>query len=247
MAAMSSAPSSAGATPWGLEGRIILVTGAGQGLGRATALALAGAGATVIATSRRRRKLEDLDDAIQAMGKTITLLPLDLAEPEKLIPIGPSIYERFGRLDGLVHCAALLGKLTPVAHLDAPTLRDAVTVNVLATQALIATLDPLFQAAPNARALFLTDRLAMRGKPFVGAYAASKQAMESLVLAYAAEVRQSRLDVRLVAPPPLATPLRKAAYPGESSDKQLAPEIAAERLLALLAAPSLPDGEVIDL
>ncbi len=122
-----------------------------------------------------------------------------------------------------------------------------VTVNVLATQALIATLDPLLQAAPDARALFLTDRLARRGKPFVGAYAAAKQAMEALVLAYAAESRQSRVEMRLVAPPPLATPLRKAAYPGESAAKQLAPEIAAERLLALLAAPTMPDDEVIDL
>ena len=239
--------SSFGGAPWSLDGRIVLVTGAGQGLGRATTLALAGAGATVIATSRRRRKLERLDDAVKAMGKTITLLPLDLAEPEQLIPIGPSIYERFGRLDGLVHCAGLLGKLTPVAHLDTPTLREVVTVNVLATQALIATLDPLLQAAPDARALFLTDRLAQRGKPFVGAYAASKQAMEALVLAYAAETRQSRAEVRLVAPPPLATPLRKAAYPGEAADKQLAPEIAAERLLALMAASAMPDSEVIDL
>lgn len=233
--------------PWRLDGRVVLVTGAGQGLGRATALALAGAGAVVIATSRRRRKLEDLDDAVQALGKTITLLPLDLAEPEQLIPIGPSIYERFGRLDALVHCAGLLGKLTPVAHLDMATLRDVVAVNVLATQALIATLDPLLQAAPDARALFLTDRLARRGKPFLGAYAAAKQAMEALVLAYAAETRQGRAEVRLVAPPPMSTPLRKAAYPGESEAKQLAPEIAAERLLALLAAPAMPDGEVIDL
>lgn len=232
---------------WPLEGRIVLVTGAGQGLGRATALGLVKAGATVIATSRGRRKLEDLDDSVQSLGRSVTLLPLDLADPEKLVPIGPSIYERFGRLDALVHCAAVLGKLTPVAHLDTPTLRDVLTVNVLATQALIATLDPLLQAAPAARALFLTDRLGARGKPFVGAYAASKQAMETLVLAYAAETRQSRLAVRLVAPPPLATPLRTTAYPGEAAAKQLDPGRAAEQLLALLTAPALPDAEIVDL
>jgi NAD(P)-dependent dehydrogenase (short-subunit alcohol dehydrogenase family) len=233
--------------PWRLEGRIVLVSGAGDGLGRATALTLAKAGAVVIATSRRRRKLEALDDEIRAAGKTVTLLPLDLAEPEKLLPIGPSIYERFGRLDAVIHCAATIGKLMPTAQLDGETLRHAMTVNALATQALIATLDPLLQAAPDARALFLTDRLAKRGKPFLAAYTAAKQAMEAIVLAYAAETRTSRLEVCLVAPPPLATVLRKTAYPGEAEADQLPPETAAERLLALLAAPTLPTTEIIDL
>jgi len=235
------------ADPWRLDGRIVLVTGAGDGLGRATAIALAQAGATVIATSRRRRRLETLDDAIRAEGKTATLLPLDLAEPEKILPIGPSIYQRFGRLDAVVHCAAVMGQLMPTAQLEPEILRQSITVNALATQALIATLDPLLQAAPDARAFFLTDRTAQRGKPYFAAYTASKLAMEAVVLAYAAETRQSNLEVRLVAPPPLATKLRKAAYPGEAADKQLATDLAAGRLLALLSAPVLPDDEVIDL
>ncbi len=225
----------------------MLVTGAGDGLGRATALALAKAGATVIATSKRRRRLEALDDAIRAAGKSATLLPLDLAEPEKLLPIGPSIHERFGRLDAVIHCAAVIGKLMPTAQLDIETLRHTITVNALATQALIATVDPLLQASPDGRALFLTDRLARRGKAFVAAYTTAKQAMEALVLAWATETRKSGLSVRLVAPPPLATRLRKTAYPGEPEAKQLAPEIAAERLVALLAAAELPEAEIIDL
>lgn len=232
---------------WQLAGRIVLVTGAGSGLGRATATALATAGATVIASSRKRRKLEALDDAIKALGHTATLLPLDLAEPEKLLPIGPSIYERFGRLDAVIHCAALLGDLMPTAQLDPARLREVTTVNVLASQALITTLDPLLQAATAGRALFLTDRLAARGKPFLAAYAASKQAMETIVLAYAAEIRNTRAEVRLVAPPPMATPLRKTAYPGEPEASQLPASEAAERLLTLLAAPVLPGRDIIDL
>lgn len=232
---------------WTLADRVVLVTGAGDGLGRATALALAAAGATVVATSRRRRKLEALDDAVRAAGGHVTLLPLDLAEPEKILPIGPSIHARFGRLDAVIHCAAVLGKLMPVAHIDPAMLRDTLTVDALAAQALIATVDPLLQAAPAGRALFLTDRLAARGRAFVSAYAAGKQAMEAIVLAYAAENRSSRIAVRLVAPPPMATVLRRTAYPGEPEARQLPPETAAGRLLALLAAGDLPDAEVIDL
>jgi NAD(P)-dependent dehydrogenase (short-subunit alcohol dehydrogenase family) len=232
---------------WSLTDKVVLVTGAGDGLGRATALALAAAGATVIATSRKRRKLEALDDAIQAQGRSVTLLPLDLAEPEQLLPIGPSIHARFGRLDAVIHCAAQLGKLMPVAHLDLDTMRQTMTVDALATQQLIMTLGPLLQATPGARALFVTDRLAVRGKPFLAAYAAAKQAMEAIVLAYAAESRSSGPEVRLVAPPPMATALRKMAYPGESEAKQLAPAEAARRLLELLTRAELPADEVIDL
>ncbi len=231
-----------------MDGRIALVTGAGSGLGRAVALVLAASGAQVIATGRRRAALEELDDAIQAAtGRSATLLPIDLADTEKLAPVGPSIYQRFGRLDVLVHCAAIIGPLTPTAQIDAASLRRAVAVNLLATQALIATLEPLLVAAPQGRALFLTDRLAGRGRPFLATYAATKQAMEALVLAFAAEVRKTRLEVRLVAPPPMRTALRAAAFPGEAREKQVPPEVVAERILGLLAGDRLPDGDVLDL
>ncbi|MEZ5863931.1 MAG: SDR family NAD(P)-dependent oxidoreductase [Geminicoccaceae bacterium] len=231
-----------------MDGRVVLVTGAGSGLGRAVALALAGAGAQVVATGRRRVRLEELDDEVQAVsGRPATLVPLDLADTDKLLPIGPSIYERFGRLDGLVHCAALLGKLMPTAQLDTASLRQAMEVNVLATQALIATLAPLLVAAPAGRALFLTDRLAARGRPYLATYAATKQAMEALVLAFAAEVRQTPLRVRLVAPPPMRSAMRAAAFPGESKAAQTPPETIAGRILDLLRAETLPEGDVLDL
>ena len=231
-----------------MEGRIALVTGAGSGLGRAVALALAGAGAQVVATGRRRASLEELDDDIRALtGGSATLLPMDLADSAKLAPVGPSIYQRFGRLDVLVHCAAIIGPLTPAAQIDVVHLQKAIDVNLVAVQALIATLEPLLVAAPRGRALFVTDRLAGRGRPFLGTYAATKQAMEALVLAYAAEIRKTRLEVRLVAPPPLRTALRAEAFPGEAKERQTPPEEVARRLLDLLARDRLPEGDVLDL
>src|ERR1700749_961193 len=103
--------------PGVLSGRVALVTGASRGLGSAVAVELARRGAHVVITARTQGGLEDTDDAIRSLGGNATLLPLDLAEGGQVDVIGPSVYQRFGRLDVLVHCAGVLGRLTPVSHI----------------------------------------------------------------------------------------------------------------------------------
>ena len=137
-----------------LDGRIVLVTGASRGLGAAVATACAREGAQLVLTARTRGALEEVDDDVRAAGgQGATLVTLDLHQGELLDKLGAPLFERFGRLDGLVHCAAELGPLTPVAHLDPTTFARLFQINALATQRLIRTLDPLLRASESGRAV----------------------------------------------------------------------------------------------
>ena len=126
---------------------IALVTGASRGIGAATAVELARLGAHVVITARTQGGLEETDDAIRAVGGSATLLPLDLAEGGQIDAIGPSLFQRFGRLDVLVHNAGALGRLTPVAHILPNDWADVVAVNLAASWRLIRTCDPLLRDA----------------------------------------------------------------------------------------------------
>ena len=231
-----------------LTDRLVLITGASRGLGAALAEACAAEGARLILLARTRGALEEVDDRIRSLGAEATLLPLDLADLDAVDRLGPSIYQRFGRLDGLVACAAELGTLTPTPQLDPKSFQRVLTVNLLANQRLIRTLDPLLRASDAGRAVFLTDRSASQGRAFWGAYGASKAAMETLVLAWAAETgRISRLRVNLADPGPMHTRLRAQAFPGEDPSSLPAASDRAISLLPLLLPTSERVGELVSL
>jgi NAD(P)-dependent dehydrogenase (short-subunit alcohol dehydrogenase family) len=199
-----------------LDGLIALVTGATRGIGRASALALAQAGAHVIAVGRTQGALEELDDEIlAATGVRATLVPLDLTEGDSIDGLGRAIYDRWGRLDILVHAAAVLGELTPVSHLDAKVWDRAISVNLTAVYRLIRSLEPLFKRAPAARAIFLTSGAASRPRAFWGVYAATKAGLESLVGCWADELEHTPIRSVLLNPGPMRTKMRAHAYPGE--------------------------------
>lgn len=199
-----------------LADHIALVTGASRGIGRAAALALAGAGAHVVAVARTAGALEVLDDEIRALhGKSATLVPMDIAEDGGLEQLGQAIHDRFGRLDTLVHAAAILGPLTPVAHLDPKQWDRVVAVNLTATYRLIRSLEPLLRASQTPRAIFLTSGRAIRPKAFWGAYGATKVALEHLVRTWADELEQTRIRAVLLDPSVMRTRMRAEAMPGE--------------------------------
>lgn len=198
-----------------LDGRIALVTGASRGLGAAVAVELARRGAHVVITARSQGGLAETDDAVRAVGGKATLLPLDLQEDGSLEAIGPSLYQRFGKLDILVGNAAALGTLTPVPHILPKDWAEVVGVNVTAPLRLIRSCAPLLLAAENGRAVFVTDALAGKPTAYWAAYGATKAAQQHLVLAWAEETRTTRLRINLFDPGPLATKLRAAAMPGE--------------------------------
>ena len=137
---------------------------------------------------------------IRKTGQGATLLPLDLKNAESLDPLGPTLQQRFGRLDILVHNAGALGKLTPAGHIVPKDFAECVAVNLTATYRLIRTCAPLLLLAPAGRAVFLTSTVARAPRAFWGAYGATKAGMENLVLSWAEEVDKTPLRINLFNP-----------------------------------------------
>jgi NAD(P)-dependent dehydrogenase (short-subunit alcohol dehydrogenase family) len=217
-----------------LSGRVALVTGASRGIGAAVAIELARRGAHVVLTARTQGGLEETDDAIRTAGGTATLLPLDLVrDQDQIDAIGPSIHERFGRLDILVHAAGALNRLTPVAHIEPADWNAVIGVNLSAAWRLIRTADPPLRASDAGRAVFLTDAQAAAPTPYWGMYGAAKAGMAHLVRTWATEVAATRLRVNLHDPGPVATKLRAIAFPGEARESLTTPSAAAPAIADL--------------
>lgn len=216
-------------------GQVALVTGASRGIGAATARALAEAGAHVILTARDVKALEAVEEAIHAAGGTATIAPVDLAEADGVARLATAISQRWDRLDILVINAAVLPQLSPVSDIDPRALNQALTVNVLATQALIAGFDRMLKASPDGRIVGLTSGVGPAPRAFWGAYAASKAAFEALLDCHAQEVaRISKVRVAIVNPGATRTEMRAQAYPGEDPATVKPPEVVAARLVELL-------------
>ena len=198
-----------------LEGKVALVTGASRGLGRAAAFALAKQGAHIIATARSQGGLEELDDEIKAAGSSATLVPMDITDYAGIDRLGAAIFERWKKLDVLIGNAGLLGKLTPVPHIEPKSWDDVMAVNVTANYRLIRSMDPLLRMAPHGRAIFVTSGLAYRCFPYWGTYAVSKAALEAMVKTYAAEMETTKVRANCFSPGPTRTKMRAAAMPGE--------------------------------
>lgn len=226
--------------------RIVLVTGASRGLGRALALALSAEGAHCVLTARTVGALEELDDAIVAAGGAKpTLVPLDLRKGDDLDQLGAALHGRFGRLDGLAACAGVLGRLSPVGHLPPKVWDEVFQVNVTANYRLLRSLDPLLRRSPAGRALFVTDGRARAATAYWSLYAASKAALEVLVRSYAEEVARFGVKANLACPPPMATALRRQAFPGENQAGLATPESVAAQLLPLLSPECERSGETV--
>lgn len=218
-----------------LDGQLALVTGASRGIGAATAKALAAAGAHVVLTARATKPLEEVEEAIFAAGGSATIAPMDMTDGDSIARLSAAVAERWGKLDVLVHSAAILSDLMAVRDIDQTALSKALTTNALAIQALIARFDPLLRKSEDPRFIHLTTSVATRPRAFWGAYAASKAAGEVLVDCYAQEVAKiSKVRVAIVDPGATRTAMRAKAYPGEDPATLKLPEVVANRLIALL-------------
>lgn len=211
---------------------VALVTGASRGLGYATAVELARKGAHVIALARTVGGLEDLDDAIKAAGGSATLVPLDITDEAGLQRMCLSIFERWGHLDLLVHCAAHAVLLSPVAHVTEKDFDRMWAVNTRATQRIIAMTEPLLKAADAGTAVFINDPKG--GQKFFAGYGTTKAASQAIVDSWAAETKTIGPRVISFTPNPMPTGIRARFFPGEDRANLTSTQSEAERLIEVI-------------
>lgn len=204
-----------------LSERIILITGAGDGIGRAAALACAAHGATVVLLGRTIRKLEETYDQIEQAGHPqAAIYPLNLegATPKDYDDLAATLETEFGRLDGLLHNAALLGALSPIAHQDIELWFKVMQVNLNAPFLLTRACLGLLMKSPDASVVFTSDSVGRQGRAYWGAYGVSKFGIEGLSQILAQEMEtNTTVRVNTVNPGPTRTRLRTNAYPGENA------------------------------
>lgn len=225
-----------------LSGRIILITGTSDGIGRALAIEAAKVGAQLILHGRNVKKLEAVYDEIEAIDNaprpTIVTLDLATADSVAYVSLAEGIEKEFGRLDGLVHNAGILGKRISIEQYDAAEWQQVMHINLTAPFAMTQALFPALKAAQEPSIIFTSSGVGRIGKAFWGAYAVSKFGTEALSQILAAENVHTGMRVNCINPGPVRTNMRLAAYPAENRDELLAPAQIAPAYLYLLGADS---------
>ena len=223
-----TAPADYRPSPTLLQGRTILVTGAGDGIGRSAALAYAAHGATVILLGRTESKLEAVYDEIEAAGgpkPALVVLDLATATEDNVIHLANGLAQEFPHLDGLLHNASILGERRPAESAGYAAWQEVMQVNVNAQFLLTRYLLPLLQASPAASIIFTSSGVGRTGRAYWGAYAVSKFATEGFMQVLADELENtSKVRVNSLNPGPTNTAMRRTAYPGERPTDNPAPE-----------------------
>lgn len=225
-----------------LRDRLLLITGAGDGIGRAVSLACAAHGATIVLLGRTTRKLEAVYDEIETAGyPQAAIYPMNLegATGKDFEELATTLEREFGRLDGLLHNAALLGALSPIAHFDIELWYKSLQVNLNGPFQLTQACLGLLTASKDASVLFSSDRVGRQGRAYWGAYGVAKAGIENLMQILAAELEaNTAVRVNSLDPGPVRTALRRLAYPGEDPRALPTPEEVVLPYLYLLGPAS---------
>jgi len=225
-----------------LNDRVILVSGAGNGIGAAVAKSCAHFGARVVLLDKTVRNLEQVYDSIESAGSPqAAIYPMNLegATEKDFIDLADTIEKEFGRLDGLLHNAAMLGALIPVAHFESELWFRILQVNLNAPFLLTRACLDLLMKSPDASILFSSDAAGRHGKAYWGAYGVSKAAVENLMQTLADEMESNtQVRVNSLDPGPVTTGLRNLAYPGENPQAVASPETVVRPHLYILGPDS---------
>jgi NAD(P)-dependent dehydrogenase (short-subunit alcohol dehydrogenase family) len=226
--------------PADFENRVILVTGATRGIGKAVATSLVGLGATVILHGRRARALDALYQELKPLGPepAVAVLDLERAQGEAYQQLTDEIERRYGRIDGLLHNAGILGDRSPIEDYDIGVWQRVLHVNLTAPFILTRCLFPLLRASDDASLVFTTSGVGNKGRAFWGAYSVSKFGTEGLVQILAAENENSVIRCNLVNPGGTRTDMRRHAFPAEDPATLPTPEDVVTPYLYLLGRAS---------
>ncbi|MEZ8142318.1 YciK family oxidoreductase [Enterovibrio norvegicus FF-33] len=233
-----------------LDGKVILVTGAGDGIGRQAALSYAQHGATVILLGRTVKKLESVYDEIETAGfPQPAIIPLDMlgATRQHYLDMVDTIEQQFGRIDGVLHNAGMLGVLSPFDQIEEKAFDEVMQVNVKATFLMTQALMPLLQKSDDARLVFTTSTVGHAGRAFWGAYAMSKFATEGMMQVLADELSNTSVKVNAINPGGTRTKMRASAFPAEEASKLKSPLDIMPLYLYLMAPEGIDvNGQCID-
>ena len=230
-----------------LAGRVALITGASRGIGRSVAKKFAKEGAQIILVATTTGGLEELDDEIRSTtGKKAVLVPLDINDAAGIERLANHVFERHKKLDILVGNAAVLGDLTPMAHLSPKVWDNVIKTNLTANWNLLRNFDPLLQLSDAGRAIFVTSSLGSIPRPYWSAYAVSKAGLEMMIKIYASEQIMDKVKANLINPGATRTRMRAKAIPGEDPKKVKSPDMVADAFVYLAQPICRLNGSLID-
>ncbi|MBB1300415.1 YciK family oxidoreductase [Pseudoalteromonas sp. SR44-8] len=233
-----------------LQDKVILVTGAGDGIGRVAAITYAKHGATVILLGKTTSKLEAVYDEIIAVGgPKPAIVPMDLkgASKQNFRDLGATIEQQFGKLDGLLNNAGIIGSLGPLEHFCSSTFDNIMKVNVTAQAMITKYMFPVLRKSPSASIIFTSSGVGRQGREFWGAYAISKFAVEGMMQTWACEVGKTNIRINCINPGATLTAMRASVYPGEDRDKLACPEDLMPTYLYLMSDDSKDvNGQSLD-
>jgi len=224
-----------------LKDKVILVTGANRGFGLAITMDLSKAGATVIMLGRDLGSLEYAYDAVVSAGYNEPILyPLDLegATPENYQELQDNVLDKFEKLDGLIHNAAILGAQMPIEQYDIKLWYSTLQINLSAPFMLTQFLIPLLLKSEDARILFLSSSVGREARAYWGAYSVSKFGIEGFAKTLSEELEKTKITVNTVNPGKLRTEMRRTAYPAEDSSTVPKPEEKSAAIVYLLSSLS---------
>jgi NAD(P)-dependent dehydrogenase (short-subunit alcohol dehydrogenase family) len=226
--------------PADFDGRVIMVTGATSGIGRAVATALVQSGATVILHGRSEKALEALYQELKPLGPEPSVAQIDLerAQGPQYQQLTEEIESRYGRLDGLLHNAAILGDKSPIEHYDIGLWQRVLLVDLTAPFILTRCLLPLMRSSADASLVFASSSVGRRGRAHWGAYSVAKGGIENLAEVLVEELENTAIRVNVINPGGTRTKMRTRAYPAENAATLPTPESVAPPYLYLLGGAS---------